>query len=178
MATLTVNGESHEVDIPEDTPLLWAVRDHLGLTGSKFGCGIGQCGACTMHLNGVPVRSCVLPVAAVAGQQVVTIEGLGDHPLKAAWVDLQVPQWGYCQSGQLMSAAGLLSENPRPTDADIAAAMGNLCRCGTYDRIRRAIHQAAAALPPPEPEPEPLKDGDGQPTDGSTTPDDASGVTP
>lgn len=149
MAKLRVNGVDHEVDVPHDMPLLWAVRDHLGLTGSKFGCGKGLCGACTMHLNGTPVRTCVLPVAAVAGQEVVTIEGLGPHPLKQAWLDHQVPQCGYCQSGQLMAAAGLLADNPRPTDADIGLAMSNLCRCGTYDRIRKAIHQAAATLPPP-----------------------------
>jgi len=159
MAKLRVNGVDHNIDVPADTPLLWVVRDHIGLTGSKFGCGLGQCGACTMHLNGAPVRACVLPVSAAVGQEVVTIEGLGDHPLKQAWLDFQVPQCGYCQSGQLMAAAGLLADNPRPTNADIGEAMTNICRCGTYDRIRRAIHQAAAALPEPPP---PVEEADGE----------------
>ena len=158
MAKLRVNGVEHEVESSADTPLLWVVRDELGLTGTKYGCGMGLCGACTMHLNGRPVRTCTLPAAAVAGQEITTIEAMGDHPLKAAWIAEQVPQCGYCQAGQLMQAAGLLADNPRPTDADIGVAMTNLCRCGTYDRIRRAIHRAAAELPEPEPPPEPVEE--------------------
>jgi len=145
--TFMVNGASATVDVPDDMPLLWVLRDVLDLKGTKFGCGIAQCGACTVHLNGVPTRACVTPVAAVAGASVTTIEGLsgdGSHPLQRAWADLDVPQCGYCQAGQLMSAAALLAATPRPTDADIDAAMnGNLCRCGTYLRIRQAIHRAA-----------------------------------
>jgi isoquinoline 1-oxidoreductase alpha subunit len=146
--TLKVNGSAHTVDVPADMPLLWVLRDVLDLHGTKYGCGIAQCGACTVHLNGAPVRSCALPAAAVAGAEITTIEGLspdGSHPLQRAWVELDVPQCGYCQAGQLMSAAALLARNPRPTDADIDAAMnGNLCRCATYLRIRQAIHRAAA----------------------------------
>jgi len=131
-----------------DTPLLWVIRDDLRLTGTKFGCGIGQCGSCTVHLEDVAVRSCQIPLSLVEGKRVTTIEGLsddGDHPLQLAWLEEQVPQCGYCQSGQLMAAAARLSETPRPTDADIDDAMsGNLCRCGTYQRIRRAVHRAAA----------------------------------
>jgi isoquinoline 1-oxidoreductase alpha subunit len=175
MAQLRVNGVDHTVDVPDEMPLLWAVRDVLGLTGSKFGCGKGMCGACTMHLNGVPVRTCVMPVAAVAGQEVVTIEGLGPHPLKQAWVDHQVPQCGYCQSGQLMAAASLLANNPRPTDNDIATAMTNLCRCGTYDRIRRAIHQAAASMPRPEPA-APVEDVDGEDSPEESLPADGGSL--
>jgi isoquinoline 1-oxidoreductase subunit alpha len=145
--TFTVNGASATVDVPDDMPLLWVLRDVLDLTGTKFGCGIAQCGACTVHLNGVPTRACVTPVATVRGASVTTIEGLsrdGSHPLQRAWAELDVPQCGYCQAGQLMSAAALLAATPRPTDADIDAAMnGNLCRCGTYLRIRQAIHRAA-----------------------------------
>ncbi len=146
--TLTVNGTDARVEAPDDMPLLWALRDLMGLTGSKYGCGIGQCGACTVHLNGTPVRSCLLPVAQVAGQQITTIEGLakGDslHALQQAWIEKDVAQCGYCQSGQIMSAAALLQSNPKPTDADIDVAMaGNYCRCGTYIRIREAIHAAA-----------------------------------
>ena len=143
---LNVNGRTHEVDVEPEMPLLWAVREVLGLTGTKFGCGIAQCGACTMHLDGEPVRSCSIPVSAAAGRRVVTIEGLsGDrsHPLQRAWVALDVPQCGYCQSGQLMAAAALLRKNPKPTDRDIDEAMTNICRCGTYQRIRAAIHMAA-----------------------------------
>jgi len=151
MLKVRVNGVEHEVDASPDTPLLWVVRDHLGLTGTKFGCGMGLCGACTMHMGGTPVRTCVLPAAAAAGQDITTIEAMGEHPLKSAWIAEQVPQCGFCQSGQLMQAAGLLADNPRPTDADIGVAMTNLCRCGTYDRIRRAIHRAAAELPEPAP---------------------------
>ncbi|HEU5219138.1 MAG TPA: (2Fe-2S)-binding protein [Gemmatimonadales bacterium] len=145
--TFTVNGKPATVDVPPDMPLLWVLRDVLGLKGTKYGCGIAQCGACTVHLKGVATRSCVLPIAAAAGASVTTIEGLspgGTHPLQRAWEELDVPQCGYCQAGQLMSAAALLARTPRPTDADIDAAMnGNLCRCATYLRIRQAIHQAA-----------------------------------
>jgi isoquinoline 1-oxidoreductase alpha subunit len=147
---LTVNGKERIVnDIDEATPLLWVLRDHLGLVGAKYGCGVAQCGACTVHMNGNPVRSCSIPVSAAVGQQVTTIEGLAAadgtlHPAQTAWIELDVAQCGYCQAGQIMSAAALLKQNPRPTDADIDAAMnGNLCRCGTYQRIRKAIHAAA-----------------------------------
>jgi len=144
---LLINGHRQTVDAEPDTPLLWAIRDYLNLTGTKFGCGMGLCGACTVHLNGQPVRSCSTPISAAAGKQVTTIEGLNSEVgrrLQAAWVEEEVPQCGYCQSGQLMSAAALLVKNPKPTDADIDAAMsGNICRCGTYQRIRIAIHRAA-----------------------------------
>jgi len=144
---LLVNGTPHEVDAPEDMPLLWALRDLVGLTGTKFGCGLAQCGACTVLLDGQPVRSCRLPVSAAAGKPVTTIEGLSSdasHPVQRAWAELDVVQCGYCQSGQIMAAAALLQAKPRPTDADIDAAMnGNLCRCGTYQRIRAAVHRAA-----------------------------------
>lgn len=150
MISFTLNGDSVQLDVEPDTPMLWALRDELGLMGTKFGCGIGQCGACTIHLNGTPTRGCLTPISAAAGQSVTTIEGLspdGEHPLQQAWVALNVPQCGYCQSGQLMSAAALLSQTPEPTDAEIDKAMaGNICRCGTYGRIRAAIHQAAADL--------------------------------
>ena len=150
MIAFTLNGESRSVEIEPETPLLWVIRDELGLIGTKFGCGIGQCGACTIHLDGAPVRGCVTPVSAAAGRAVTTIEGLdpdGEHPLQRAWIELSVPQCGYCQSGQIMSAAALLSGNAAPSDADIDAAMsGNICRCGTYGRIRAAIHRAAAHL--------------------------------
>ena len=145
--TFKVNGNSATVDVPPDMPLLWLLRDVLDLKGTKYGCGIAQCGACTVHLKGVATRSCVLPVSAVAGASITTIEGLspdGTHPLQRAWEELDVPQCGYCQAGQLMSAAALLAKTPKPTDADIDTAMnGNLCRCATYLRIRQAIHQAA-----------------------------------
>jgi isoquinoline 1-oxidoreductase alpha subunit len=148
---LTVNNQSHELDIDPNMPLLWAIRDHLQLTGTKFGCGMALCGACTVHVDGQPIRSCVTPVSAVQGKQVTTIEGLDTPSGKAvqqAWVALDVPQCGYCQSGQVMSAAALLASNSKPTDADIDAAMaGNICRCATYARIRNAIHQAAETLP-------------------------------
>ncbi len=148
MIDLEVNGESRRVDAEADMPLLWVIREQLGLTGTKFGCGIAQCGACTVHLDGEAVRSCTMPIAAAAGRSVTTIEGLAkDGALNAvqrAWIDEQVPQCGYCQSGQVMSATALLARNPAPTDADIDAAMrGNICRCGAYARIRRAIQRAA-----------------------------------
>jgi isoquinoline 1-oxidoreductase alpha subunit len=144
--TLRVNGRSHQVDVPPDMPLLWAIRDVIGLTGTKYGCGVAQCGACTVHLDGQAVRSCVTPVSRAEGREVTTIEGLAeqpDHPVLAAWVAEEVAQCGYCQPGQVMSAAALLREKGRPSEADINAAMaGNLCRCGTYDRIRKAIARA------------------------------------
>ena len=147
MITLNINKKTYEVDVNPDTPLLWVLRDTLGLVGTKYGCGVAQCGACAVHLNGEAVRSCVTKVSRAAGQQVTTIEGLSklnDHALQIAWAELDVPQCGYCQSGQLMSAAVLLRENPNPTDQDIDDAMsGNICRCGTYPRIRLAIHKAA-----------------------------------
>lgn len=147
---LLVNNTRHTVDVPPDMPLLWVLRDVLGLTGTKYGCGKALCGACTVHLSGTPVRSCVLPVSAVVGQPITTIEGLDpqrNHPLQRAWRELNVPQCGYCQAGQLMTAAALLRQNPAPTDEEIIAAMGgNLCRCGTYHRIRQAIHRAAALM--------------------------------
>ena len=149
--TLNVNGKSTTVDVPADTPLLWVLRDVLNLKGTKFGCGIGQCGACTVHLRGEAVRSCQMPVSSVAGAAIKTIEGLsadGTHPLQRAWMEIDVPQCGYCQAGQIMSAAALLAKKPRVTDADIDQAMsGNLCRCATYLRIRQAIHRATALGP-------------------------------
>jgi isoquinoline 1-oxidoreductase alpha subunit len=149
---LTVNGREHNVDVPGDMPLLWVLRDVIGLTGTKFGCGIAACGACTVHLDGEPVRSCIVPVRAVAGKEVTTIEAVGQTPsgrrIQEAWIALDVPQCGYCQSGQIMSASALLAGNPRPEDGDIDAAMsGNICRCGTYNRIRAAIKQAGGAAP-------------------------------
>ena len=147
MIKLTINGSTHEIEVPEDTPLLWVLRDTLGLTGTKYGCGIAACGVCTVHLDGSPVRSCVTPIAAVQNRTVTTIEGLSkdrSHPVQQAWIELDVPQCGYCQSGQIMSATALLKEHPAPTDADIDTAMaGNICRCGTYPRIRKAIQRAA-----------------------------------
>ena len=147
MISLNVNGKRYDVDVSPDMPLLWVIRDAVGLTGTKFGCGLSQCGACTVHLDAEPVRSCVTPVSSIGARKVTTIEGLSPdstHALQTAWVAEQVPQCGYCQSGQLMSAAALLAKKPKPSDADIDAAMsGNICRCGTYQRIRRAIHRAA-----------------------------------
>jgi len=144
---LTVNGEVHDVSVADDMPLLWVLRDVLGMTGTKFGCGMAQCGACTVLVDGSPVRSCVRPAAAFAGRAITTIEGLsahGDHPVQRAWTEVDVVQCGYCQSGQILAAAALLAAKPRPTDDDIDAAMsGNLCRCGTYQRIRAAVHRAA-----------------------------------
>jgi aerobic-type carbon monoxide dehydrogenase small subunit (CoxS/CutS family) len=147
---LEVNGQRHDVDVNPEMPLLWVLRENLGLTGTKFGCGLAQCGACTVHLDGTAVRSCTTTASAAAGKKITTIEGLSpnaSHPLQTAWVAEQVPQCGYCQSGQLMSAAALLAKTPKPTDAQIDTAMsGNICRCGTYQRIRRAIHRAAGNL--------------------------------
>ena len=147
MIPIIVNSKKHQVDVDSDTPLLWTLRENLGLTGTKFGCGIAQCGACTVHLDGQPIRSCITSITAVKGKRITTIEGLsanGSHVLQKAWIAEEVPQCGYCQSGQIMSAAALLAAKPKPTDADIDAAMsGNICRCGTYQRIRRAIHRAA-----------------------------------
>ena len=152
MMTLKINGEVHDFDIDPTTPILWAIRENAGLTGTKFGCGIAQCGACTVHLNGSPIRSCVTPIQAADGQEVTTIEGIsqrqpGLHAVQQAWIDEQVPQCGYCQSGQLMSAVALLDSNNDPSDEDIDLAMsGNVCRCGTYGRIRKGIKRAAAAM--------------------------------
>ncbi len=144
--TISVNGKPATVEADADTPLLWVLRDHLNLVGTKFGCGVAQCGACTVHLNGAPVRSCSFPVSAVASNKVVTIEGLslnGDHPVQKAWEETDVPQCGYCQVGHIMTAASLLARTPNPTDDDIDAAMTNICRCGTHFRIRKAVHLAA-----------------------------------
>ena len=149
MISLTVNGTEHSVDVSSDMRLLWVLRDILGLTGTKFGCGMSLCGACTVHLDGEPVRSCVMPVSIAAGKKITTIEGLspdGSHPLQQAWVAHQVPQCGYCQTGMIMSAAALLKKKPHPTDADINEAVTNICRCGTYTRIRAAIHTAAKKI--------------------------------
>ena len=148
MITLNLNGRNTTLDVDGDMPLLWVLRDIVGLTGTKYGCGMALCGACTVHLEGSPVRSCVTPVSTASGKRVTTIEGLSpdnSHPVQRAWIELDVPQCGYCQSGQIMSAAALLAQTPQPSDADIDAAMaGNICRCGTYQRIRAAIHRAAA----------------------------------
>jgi isoquinoline 1-oxidoreductase subunit alpha len=150
---LQVNGQTLDVDAQADTPLLWVLRDHLNMTGTKYGCGMALCGACTVHLDGQATRSCVLPLQAVAGRSITTIEGLSknrSHAVQKAWLEIDVPQCGYCQSGQIMSAVALLSANPHPSDADIDAAMsGNICRCGTYARIRQAIHRAAQLMDPP-----------------------------
>jgi len=152
MITLTINGKAQEFDVDPATPILWVLREQAGLTGTKYGCGIALCGACTVHLNGMPIRSCVTPIQAAAGQEITTIEGIGDgatglHPVQQAWIAEQVPQCGYCQSGQIMAAVALLRSNPAPSDADIDGAMsGNICRCGTYPRIRKGIKLAAAAM--------------------------------
>ena len=149
MITLKVNGETHQVDAEPDTPLLWVLRDNIGLTGTKYGCGVAQCGACSVHINGEVQRSCSIPVGSVkATDKIVTIEGLSpisSHPVQKAWAAVDVPQCGYCQSGQIMAAASLLKKNPRPTDRDIDEAMTNICRCGTYQRIREAVHMAAGS---------------------------------
>jgi isoquinoline 1-oxidoreductase alpha subunit len=149
MPALNINGKTVNADVPQDTPLLWTLRDVLGMTGTKFGCGMALCGACTVHVDGAPIRSCITPVSAVAGKKITTIEAIGADPVgnavQAAWLELGVPQCGYCQSGQIMAATALLHQNPKPSDADIDAAMsGNICRCGTYPRIRAAIKQAAS----------------------------------
>lgn len=152
MATynLTVNGQQHQVDVSPDTPILWVLRDHLDLVGTKFGCGIAQCGACTIHLDGNAVRSCTLPISAVGDQEVTTIEGLseeGDHPVQEAWLEHDVPQCGYCQAGQIMTAVALLDSNPNPSEDEVTDAMnGNICRCGTYLRIRKAVQTAAEKM--------------------------------
>ena len=146
MMKLTENGKTHDLDVEGDTPLLWVIRDDVGLTGTKFGCGVGACGACTVLLEGEPTRSCVLPMSAVAGKSITTIEGLSadkSHPVQKAWIAESVPQCGYCQSGMILTAAALLKRKPHPTDADIDSTMTNICRCGTYDRARKAIHRAA-----------------------------------
>ena len=151
MITLNINGQTHTIDVDSTTPLLWVIRDYVGLTGTKFACGIAQCGSCTVHLDGAPIRSCITPVRAAVGQEITTIEGISNngvlHPVQQAWIDEQVPQCGYCQSGQIMAAAALLESNPAPTDADIDSAMaGIICRCGTYPRIRKGIKRAAMAI--------------------------------
>jgi isoquinoline 1-oxidoreductase alpha subunit len=149
MITLSINGKSYEVDIEPDTPLLWVLRDTIGLTGTKYGCGIAQCGACTVHIDGTATRSCQVPVGSLSGRQVTTIESLAQdgnlHPVQQAWIDFDVPQCGYCQSGMMMAVVALLKQNPKPTDADIDAAITNICRCGTYQRVRAAIHAVAGA---------------------------------
>jgi isoquinoline 1-oxidoreductase alpha subunit len=149
MARLTVNGQSHAVDADPDTPLLWVLRDHIGLTGTKYGCGIAQCGACTVHMDGMAVRSCSVPVSLADGKQITTIEGLAQngtlHKVQKAWIEHDVPQCGYCQSGMIMAVAALLKDKPKPTDADIDREITNICRCGTYQQVREAIHTAASA---------------------------------
>lgn len=155
MTKLTINGKPHELDVDASTPLLWVVREQLGLTGTKFGCGMAQCGACTMHLNGTAIRSCVTPLAAAEGQEITTIEGISSdgalHPVQEAWIEEQVPQCGYCQSGQVMSAVALLNENPRPSEEEIETAMsGNICRCGMYSRIKRGIQKVSTELQNPK----------------------------
>lgn len=148
MINIEVNGQPQSLDIDPNTPLLWVIRERLQLTGTRFGCGMGLCGACTVHWNGMAIRSCVMPISAVAGGKITTIEGL-DHPVQGQWLEHQVPQCGYCQSGQIMAAAALLTEKPQPTDGDINEYMTNLCRCATYQRIRKAIHATAKASGPP-----------------------------
>lgn len=149
MARLTINGKAHDVDVAADTPLLWAIRDNVGLTGTKYGCGVAQCGACTVHINGEAVRSCSLPVSAAEGKQIITIEGLAQggvlHKVQKAWIDHDVPQCGYCQCGMIMAVAALLKDKPKPSDADINDTITNICRCGTFQQVREAIHAAANA---------------------------------
>jgi isoquinoline 1-oxidoreductase alpha subunit len=149
MARLTINGQSHDIDVTPDTPLLWAIREYVGLTGTKYGCGIAQCGACTVHVNAEAVRSCSTPVSAVEGKAITTIEGLAQngvlHKVQKAWIDHDVPQCGYCQAGMIMAVAALLKDKPKPTDADIDTTITNICRCGTFQQVREAIHAAAAA---------------------------------
>jgi isoquinoline 1-oxidoreductase alpha subunit len=150
MITLSINGKVHSVDVEEDTPQLWVLRDTIGLTGTKYGCGIAQCGACTVHIDGTATRSCQVPVGSLAGRKITTVESLMQngrlHPVQQAWIDHDVPQCGYCQSGMMMAAVALLAENPKPTDADIDAALTNICRCGSYQRVRAAVHTAANRL--------------------------------
>lgn len=149
MLTLNINGKNKEVDVEPDTPLLWVLRDSLQMTGTKFGCGIAQCGACTVHLDGVATRTCIFPVSAAIGRKITTIEGVSpdnNHAVQQAWQEFDVPQCGYCQSGQIMAATALLASNPNPTDEDIDGAMSNICRCGTYSRIRKAIHRSAEII--------------------------------
>jgi isoquinoline 1-oxidoreductase subunit alpha len=152
MIKLTINGKSHQVDVEPGTPLLWVIREQAGLTGTKYGCGIAQCGACTVHVDGAAVRSCVMPVSAAAGKRITTIEGLASgktlHKVQQAWLEHEVPQCGYCQAGMIMAVAALLTEKPKPTDADIDASITNICRCGTFQEVRKAIHAAAAAKAP------------------------------
>jgi len=149
MARLTINGKTHDIDVEPDTPLLWAIRDHVGLTGTKYGCGIGECGACTVHIDGQAVRSCSVPVSAVDGKSITTIEGLAVngvlHKLQQAWIQHDVPQCGYCQSGMLMALAALVAKTPRPTDAEIDKVITNICRCGTFQQVREAVHNATRA---------------------------------
>ena len=149
MISLTINGKAHNIDVEPDTPLLWAIRENVGLTGAKYGCGIAQCGACTVHIDGQAVRSCSFPVSEAAGKQITTIEGLAEngnlHKVQKAWLDHEVPQCGYCQTGMIMAVAALLKEKPKPTDADIDANITNICRCGTFQQVRAAIHAAASA---------------------------------
>ena len=149
MARLTVNGQTHNIDVEPDTPLLWAIRENVGLTGTKYGCGIAQCGACTVHIDGEPVRSCSIPVSAAEGKQITTIEGLAQngvlHKVQQAWIDHEVPQCGYCQAGMIMAVATLLKQKPRPTDAEINSEITNICRCGTFQQVREAIHAVANA---------------------------------
>jgi isoquinoline 1-oxidoreductase alpha subunit len=149
MARLTINGQAHNIDVDPNTPLLWVIREQVGLTGTKYGCGIAQCGACTVHVNGEPVRSCAIPVSAAEGKQVTTIEGLAQggklHKVQQAWIDHDVPQCGYCQCGMIMAVAALLKDKPKPTDADINNTITNICRCGTFQQVRAAIHAAASA---------------------------------
>ena len=149
MVRLSINGKNYEVDVDANTPLLWAIREQAGLTGTKYGCGIAQCGSCTVHIDGQPVRSCVMPASAAAGKKITTIEGLASgntlHKVQKAWLDHDVPQCGFCQAGMIMAAAALLAEKPKPTDADIDAAITNICRCGTFQEVRAAIHSAAKA---------------------------------
>jgi isoquinoline 1-oxidoreductase alpha subunit len=149
MISLTINGQPHTIDVEPDTPLLWAIRENVGLTGTKYGCGVAQCGSCTVHVDGVAMRSCSLPVSAAAGTQITTIEGLAAngvlHRVQKAWLDNEVPQCGYCQSGMIMAVAALLKDKPKPTDADINDAITNICRCGTFQQVRAAIHAAATA---------------------------------
>jgi isoquinoline 1-oxidoreductase alpha subunit len=148
MIRLTINGTTHDVDVDSSTPLLWAIREQVGLTGTKYGCGVAQCGACTVHVDGFPMRACAIPVGSVGGRKITTIEGLAAggklHKVQQAWVEHEVPQCGYCQCGMIMAAAALLNSNPKPTDADIDAAITNICRCGTFQEVRKAIHAAAA----------------------------------